>query len=74
MEFAPTALKPDTRYEKFAEVFGGTGLFVKTHEELESACKKVFSDLGKTYIVNIMIDPTGSKKPQEHSWLTKAKL
>lgn len=33
--FPPNALKPDTRYEKIAEAFGGEGIFVKTHEELE---------------------------------------
>lgn len=34
LEFAPTSLKPETRYEKLAEAFGGVGIFVKNHEEL----------------------------------------
>lgn len=34
LEFAPTSLKPETRYEKMAEAFGGVGIFVKNHEEL----------------------------------------
>ncbi len=28
----PVALKPDTRYEKLADAFGGEGIFVRTHQ------------------------------------------
>ena len=74
LEFAPTALKPETRYEKMADAFGGKGIFVKNHEELEKACQEIFKNPNTTHIVNVMIDPTGNKKPQEHSWLTKSKI
>lgn len=43
MNLSPTNLGVETRYEKMAEAFGGVGIFVKTEEELEATCKKVFS-------------------------------
>ncbi len=70
-EVPPTALKPNTRYEKLADAFGGEGIFVKTYDELVAACKKVFNNKEKLFIVNVMIDPSGTKKPQEHAWLTR---
>ena len=65
MEYPPTALKPNTHYEKMAEAFGGEGIFVNTDKQLEAACKKVFADKlpTKLFIVNVMIDPNGVKKP-----------
>jgi 2-hydroxyacyl-CoA lyase 1 len=72
-----TALSPEAKYEKIAEAFGGKGIKVTTHSELSNALNEAF-DEDKLHIINVAIDPSGSKKPQEFAWLTreepKAKL
>ncbi|EDK31753.2 2-hydroxyphytanoyl-CoA lyase (macronuclear) [Tetrahymena thermophila SB210] len=67
----PNALKPNTRYEKLADAFGGVGLFVKTHNELKLALEQAFSKSDVLHIINVMIDPNGQRKEQEFSWLTR---
>ena len=56
-------MKPETRYEKLAEAFGGNGYFVKNHDELDKTINEVFKKPNQTHIINVMIDPTGVKKP-----------
>ncbi len=60
----------DARYEKVMEAFGGKGYFVTKPEELEPALKSAFADSGPT-IVNIMIDPKATRRPQKFQWLTR---
>jgi 2-hydroxyacyl-CoA lyase 1 len=60
----------DARYEKIMEAFGGKGYFVTKPEELEPALKSAFADSGPT-IVNIMIDPKATRRPQKFQWLTR---
>lgn len=66
-----TALHPEAKYEMLAEAFGGVGASAKTPEEIETALKAALSD-DKVHVINVAIDPYGSKKPQEFGWLTKA--
>jgi oxalyl-CoA decarboxylase len=52
------------------EAFGGKGYFVTKPEELEPALKSALADSGPT-IVNIMIDPKATRRPQKFQWLTR---
>jgi len=68
-----TALLPQVRYERLAEMVGLTGEVAKSQEEVEAA---VASGLvrGTPSIVNVIISPTAGRKAQAHEWLTRAKL
>ena len=77
LSLPPVALKPGTRYDLIAPAFGCKGYCVKTPEELERTLTECLSNSeGKQLpvIVNIEINPVSSRKPQEHSWLTKSNL
>jgi len=65
-----TALQPDSKYELMAEAFGGVGHSAQTPDEIATALKSALDD-DKVHLINVAIDPYGSKKPQEFSWLTK---
>jgi 2-hydroxyacyl-CoA lyase 1 len=66
----PTSLLPQARYEKVIEAFGGQGWFVERPDELRPALDKAFAS-GKPSIVNIMINPSAQRKPQQFAWLTR---
>lgn len=65
-----TALHPQAKYEMMADAFGGVGHSAKTPEEIEKALNIALKD-DKLHVINVAIDPYGSKKPQEFAWLTK---
>jgi len=54
----PTALLPNSRYEKIIEAFGGKGYFVTTHDQLVSSLKDAINDSHPT-LVNVMIKTDG---------------
>merc|ERR1711879_293202 len=56
---------PQARYEKLIEAFGGKGYYVTKPEEIEPAMRDALAQKCPT-IVNIMIDPAATRKPQEH--------
>lgn len=64
------AYVPNARYEKVIEAFGGKGYFVTTPEELKPALKAALESDMPT-IVNIMINPSANRKPQQFAWLTR---
>jgi 2-hydroxyacyl-CoA lyase len=66
----PTSYVPQARYEKVIEAFGGEGWFVETPDQLRPALDKAFAS-GKPNIVNIMINPSAQRKPQQFAWLTR---
>ena len=67
----PTSVyTPDARYEKVMEAFGGEGYFVQSHEELGPALDRAFASEAPA-LVNVMIDPKASRKPQKFEWLTR---
>ena len=66
----PTSYVPQARYEKVIEAFGGEGWFVETPDELRPALEKAFAS-GKPSVVNIMINPSAQRKPQQFAWLTR---
>lgn len=65
-----TGLHPEARYELMADAFGGVGSSAKTPEEVTLRMKEALND-DKMHLINVAIDPYGSKKPQEFAWLTK---
>ncbi len=60
----------NARYEKVIEAFGGKGYFVTSHSELGPALEKALADPTPS-LVNVMIDPKASRKPQKFDWLTR---
>ncbi|XP_005089635.1 2-hydroxyacyl-CoA lyase 1 isoform X2 [Aplysia californica] len=70
----PTALQPNTRYEKLIEAFGGKGYFARTKSELKKSMEAAVRDTKNASIINVMIDPMSQRKTQEFFWLTKSNL
>jgi len=70
----PMALKPNTRYEKLIEAFGGKGYFATNKSELKQSMEAAVNDRSCTSIVNVMINPQATRKTQEFFWLTKSNL
>jgi 2-hydroxyacyl-CoA lyase 1 len=66
----PTSYVPQARYEKVIEAFGGEGWFVERPDELRPALEKAFAS-GKPSVVNVMINPSAQRKPQQFAWLTR---
>ena len=60
----PSALAPDTRYEKLMEAFGGTGYLARTIPELRESLGKAMADTKRSSIINIIIDPMAQRKTQ----------
>jgi 2-hydroxyacyl-CoA lyase 1 len=72
--YGVTHLNPDAHYEKIADAFGGKGFEAKNKEELDKICKEIFGSAdnkNKLFIVNVRIQPSSAKKPQEDAWLTR---
>ena len=56
-------------------MFGKNGYHCTTVPEIETAVKEYFeNDVEHLNIINIAIDPTSERKPQDFSWLTESKL
>jgi 2-hydroxyacyl-CoA lyase 1 len=66
----PVAYVPQARYERVIEAFGGDGYFVETPDQLKPTLEKAFAS-GKPNVVNIMISPQATRKPQQFGWLTR---
>jgi 2-hydroxyacyl-CoA lyase 1 len=61
---------PNAHYEKVIEAFGGKGYFVTSPGDLEEALRTAVADETPS-LVNVMIDPKASRKPQKFEWLTR---
>ncbi|XP_073961711.1 2-hydroxyacyl-CoA lyase isoform X2 [Choristoneura fumiferana] len=70
----PTALSVQVRYEKMMEMFGETGHLCHTVEEIQVAIKAAIAVTDRPSIINILINPSSSRKPQAFNWLTESKL
>lgn len=68
-----TSLNPNIKYELIGPAFCGHGVKVQTEEELEAAAKEAFkpANLNRLTIINVAIESSSEKKPQEHAWLTR---
>lgn len=74
LTYGVTHLNPDAKYQVIAEAFGGKGFEAKTKSDLEKICTEIFSSVenkNKLFIINVRIQPSSSKKPQENEWLTR---
>lgn len=70
MGITPMQLTPTAQYEKISEAFGGQGLEVKDHASLQAGLTKMLSD-DKMWVMNVRIEPTANRKPQEFYWFQK---
>jgi 2-hydroxyacyl-CoA lyase 1 len=66
----PMAYVPQARYERVIEAFGGDGYFVEQPGDLRPTLEKAMSS-GRPSVVNIMINPSAQRKPQQFGWLTR---
>lgn len=67
---APHTYTPAARYDQVIEAFGGKGYFVNTPEALRQALKDAVDHPMPT-LINVMIDPKATRKPQKFDWLTR---
>lgn len=70
----PSCLSPDIHYEEMTKLFNGKGFFCRTIPELENAVTEAFKVTDAPTIINVMINPSASRKTQAFSWLTGSKL
>ena len=68
------SLYPDCHYEKMALMFKNEGYFCKSIGDIDGAMRRAIAETAKPSIINIMIDPMATRKPQDHDWLTRSKL
>ena len=67
-------MNPDAQYQQIANAFGGKGFEAKNKDELAKICTEIFSspdNKSKLFVVNVRIQPSSAKKPQENAWLTR---
>ncbi|XP_045713085.1 2-hydroxyacyl-CoA lyase 1 isoform X2 [Phyllostomus hastatus] len=70
----PMCLLPNAHYEQVMTAFGGKGYFVQTPEELRESLKQSLMEIAKPSLINIMIDPQGTRKSQDFHWLTRSNM
>lgn len=70
----PLSLLPNAHYEQVMTAFGGKGYFVQTPEELQKCLSQSLADTTKPSLINIMIEPQATRKPQEFHWLTRSNI
>ncbi len=66
----PHVYTPSARYDRVIEAFGGKGYFVTTPEALRSALRDAAEQSMPT-LINVMINPQATRKPQKFEWLTR---
>nr|XP_004661373.1 2-hydroxyacyl-CoA lyase 1 [Jaculus jaculus] len=70
----PMCLLPNSHYEQVMIAFGGKGYFVQTPEELQNSLRQTLADTSKPSLINIMIEPQGTRKAQDFHWLTRSNM
>ena len=66
----PNDFKPSMRFDKMMEAFGGHGEYVDEPEEIRPALERAFNS-GKASLVNVIMDPGASRRPQQFAWLAR---
>lgn len=64
------ALTVDANYEMISLAFGGKGAQVRDHKSLQEKLTEMLND-NNLWVLNVMIDPSAGRKPQEFAWLTR---
>jgi len=57
-------------YDRMMDAQGGQGELVETPDQLKPALKRALSS-GRTALLNVIIDPTATRKPQSFDWLQR---
>ncbi|XP_060840857.1 2-hydroxyacyl-CoA lyase 1 [Rhopalosiphum padi] len=70
----PNCLSVNIHYENILTLFGRKGYFCTTVEQVSIAVRNAFMDTSGPSFVNIMINPSADRKPQNFAWLTESKL
>jgi len=70
----PVSLDPGVKYEQLMQAVSGSGYSVITVDELRSCFEKCLKNKSRPCLLNVHIESTSGRKPQEFDWLTKAKL
>ncbi|MGD9601185.1 MAG: oxalyl-CoA decarboxylase [Gammaproteobacteria bacterium] len=66
----PHAYTPEARYDRVIEAFGGKGYHVTTPDALRRALREA-ADAAVPTLINVMINPQATRKPQKFEWLTR---
>lgn len=66
----PHVYTPNARYDRMLEAFGGKGYYATTPAELTAALRDAVA-APVTTLINVMIDPQATRKPQTFEWLTR---
>lgn len=70
----PTSLSPSVRYEKMMSLFGHDGYLCTTVPQIKQAIEKCLQITTRPSMINILINPSADRKPQNFNWLTESKL
>jgi thiamine pyrophosphate-dependent acetolactate synthase large subunit-like protein len=66
----PNDFTPSMRFDKMMEAFGGHGEYVERPDEIRPALERAFNS-GKASLVNVIMDPGASRRPQQFAWLAR---
>ena len=66
----PDDFTPNMRFDVMMEALGGHGEYVQTPDEIRPALERAFNS-GKASIVNVIMDPGASRRPQQFAWLAR---
>ena len=66
----PNDFKPSVRFDQMMVALGGHGEYVEKPDDIQPALDRAFKS-GKAALVNIIMDPGASRRPQEFAWLAR---
>ena len=66
----PNDFTPSMRFDLMMEAFGGHGEYVERPDEIRPALERAFNS-GKASLVNVIMDPGASRRPQQFAWLAR---
>ncbi|XP_049800666.1 2-hydroxyacyl-CoA lyase 1 isoform X1 [Schistocerca nitens] len=70
----PSALSVNARYDKMMGIAGYDGYYCTTVQQLQSAVRNSLMVNDRPSIINVSINPSADRKPQNFGWLTESKL
>lgn len=70
----PPALSVNARYDKMMGIGGYDGYYCTTVQQLQSAVRNSLMVNDRPSIINVSINPSADRKPQNFGWLTESKL
>jgi 2-hydroxyacyl-CoA lyase 1 len=66
----PNDFKPSVRFDQMMEALGGHGEYVDKPDDIRPALDRAFNS-GKAAVVNVIMDPGASRRPQQFAWLAR---